>query len=119
MLKDELWTRRVKTEAEIAIFRGNQLVEETILLDEIQKNNIREQVQKELEKEDGQTWKENRMVYMEEKVYVSNNWKIQEQILQENHEPADVGYSEQQRMLKLIKRNYWWPGIRNDIKKYV
>jgi len=43
------------------------------LLDEIQKNNIREQVQKELEKEDGQTWKENRMVYMEEKVYVSNN----------------------------------------------
>ena len=22
-------------------------------------------------------------------------------------------------MLKLIKRNYWWPRIKNDIKKYV
>ena len=22
-------------------------------------------------------------------------------------------------MLKLIKRNYWWPEIKNDIKKYV
>ena len=22
-------------------------------------------------------------------------------------------------MLELIKRNYWWPGIKNDIKKYV
>jgi len=22
-------------------------------------------------------------------------------------------------MLELIKRNYWWPGIRNDVRKYV
>ena len=22
-------------------------------------------------------------------------------------------------MIKLIKRNYWWPGIKEDIKKYV
>ena len=32
---------------------------------------------------------------------------IQEQILQENHKPADVEHPEQQRILKLIKRNYW------------
>ena len=37
------------------MFRENQMVEETILLEEIQKNNTKEQeVQKELEKEDGQ-----------------------------------------------------------------
>ena len=45
---------------------------------------------------------------MEEKIYVPNNWKIQEQILQDNHELADIEYSEQQRILELIKRNYWW-----------
>lgn len=40
--------------AEIAIFKGNQIVEEIILLEEIQKNNIREQeVQRELEKDGG------------------------------------------------------------------
>jgi len=22
-------------------------------------------------------------------------------------------------MLKLIKRNYWWPGIKSNIKKYI
>jgi len=31
---------------------------------------------------------------MEERIYVLNNQKIQEQIIQENHEPADVEYLE-------------------------
>jgi len=47
-------------------------------LKEIRKNNIREQeVQKELEKEDRQTWKDNRVVCMKEKIYIPNNQKIQ------------------------------------------
>ena len=57
--------------------------------------------------------------YIKGKIYVLNNWKIQEQILQKNHEPVDIGYLGQQRILKLIKRNYWWLGIQNDIKKYI
>jgi len=77
------------------MFRGNQLVEETTLLEEIQKNNIKEQeVQKELEKKDRQAWKDNRVVYIKERIYVPNNWKIWEQILQENHEPANVRHPE-------------------------
>jgi len=32
---------------------------------------------------------------------------------------VDVRHSEQQRMLELIKQNYWWPGLKEDIKKYV
>ena len=43
ILKDKLWTRRLNMEVEIAIFKGNSLVEETTLLEEIQKNNMREQ----------------------------------------------------------------------------
>ena len=47
------------------IFRGNQMVEETMILDKIQRNNIRKQeVQKKLEKEEGQAWKDNRVVYI-------------------------------------------------------
>ena len=53
--------------AEIVVFRWNQMGKETILLEEIQKNNTRKQeVQKELEKEDGQTWEDNKVIYMEE-----------------------------------------------------
>jgi len=60
-----------------------------------------------LEKDNGQAWKDNRIVYMKEKIYIPNNQKIEEQILQENHELADIEHSGQQRMLELIKRNYW------------
>jgi len=35
MLKDELWTRRINIEAEVIVFRENQLVEEIILLEGI------------------------------------------------------------------------------------
>jgi len=31
----------------------------------------------------------------------------------------DIGHPGQQRMLELVKRNYWWLGIKEDIKKYV
>ncbi len=98
----------------------NQVREETILLDKIRRNQTREQeVQKELDKDNRQAWKDNRIVYMEGKIYILNNQKIQEQILQEYHELADIGYLGQQRMFKLIKRNYWWLGIRSNIKKYI
>jgi len=32
---------------------------------------------------------------------------------------VDIGYPEQQMIIKLIKRNYWWPEIKEDVKKYV
>jgi len=44
---------------------------------------------------------------MNRKIYIPNNWNIQEQILQENHEPVDIKYPGQQRMFDIIKRNYW------------
>jgi len=43
MLKNKLWKWRQVTEAEIAMFWGNQVIKETTPLEEIQKNNIREQ----------------------------------------------------------------------------
>jgi len=56
---------------------------------------------------------------MEERVYVLNNKKIKEEILKKNHDLADVEHLRQHRMLELIKRTYWWPGLKKDIKKYI
>jgi len=56
---------------------------------------------------------------MEERIYMPNNKKIREEILERNHNLVDVGHPEQQRMLELIKRNYWWLGIKEDVKKHV
>ena len=42
MFKDKLWKRRGFTKAEIVMFRENQIVKKTTLLEKIQKNNTRE-----------------------------------------------------------------------------
>ena len=72
-----------------------------------------------LKKKDELTWEEDGIVYMEEKIYISNNKKTREKILKKNHDLMDVGHLEQQRMLKLIKQNYWWPGLKEDVRKYI
>ena len=56
---------------------------------------------------------------MEGRIYIPNNKKTKKEILKENHNSVDVGHLGQQRMLELIKWNYWWPGLKEDVKKYV
>jgi len=106
--------------ADITIIGRKMIMDECNIIKEIRRNNTREkEVTQALKKEDGLTWEENRVVYMEEKIYVLNNKKIREEILKGNHNSVDMGHPGQQRMLELIKRNYRWPGIKEDIKKYI
>ena len=53
------------------------MIEETILLEEIRQNSTEEpEVVKELEKKDGQSWKENKIIYIDKRIYVPNNQKL-------------------------------------------
>ena len=72
-----------------------------------------------MEKNNGLSWEEDGIIYMEGRIYVPNNKKLKEKILQENHDLVDVRYPGQQRMLELIKKNYWWPGLKENVKKYI
>ena len=100
--------------------RENKAKKESGILKEIRRIKTREkEVIQALERNDGTTWKEDGLVYMKERIYVPNNKKVKEEILRENHDSVDVGHLEQQRMLELLKRNYWWLGLKEDIKKYV
>jgi len=72
-----------------------------------------------LEKQDGLTWEEDGVVYMEGKIYIPNNKRIRKEILKENYNSVDVGHLGQYKMLELLKRMYWWPGLKKDVKKYV
>ena len=79
--------------AEITILWRNQVVEETTLLEEIWWNSTKKQeVIKELEKEDGQSWEKDGIVYVDRRIYVLNNQKLKERILQENYKLADIGH---------------------------
>ena len=118
LLKNKLWQR--KTIAEIIMMKENKTREEGNILKEIRKNATREKkVVQALKKEDGLTWEEDGVVYMEGRIYVPNNKKIKKEILKENYDSVDVGYPEQHRMLELLKRTYWWPGLKEDVKRYV
>ena len=72
-----------------------------------------------MEKNDGLAWEEDGVAYMEGRIYVPNNKKLREEILKEHHNPVDIGHLGQHRMLELLKRTYWWPGLKEDIKRYV
>ena len=77
----------------IIVLRRNQVVKKTTLLEKIQWNSIKKQeVIKELKKENDQSWEENEIVYMDSKIYMPNNQKLQEKILQKNHNLTDIGY---------------------------
>ena len=95
-------------------------MEESDILKEIKKNTTREkEVVQAMKKEDGLTWEKDGMVYMEGRIYIPNSKKTREDILKENHDSVDIGHPEQHRMGELIKRTYWWPGLKEDIKKYI
>jgi len=66
------------------------------IMKEIKRNNTKEwKVVQLLEKNNGLSWKEDRIVYVEERIYVLNNKKLKENILQENYDSVDVGHPEQ------------------------
>jgi len=106
--------------AEIMMLGRKITVEKSDIVKKIKRNNTQEQeVTQVLQKEDGLIWKEDRIVYIERRIYVPNNKKTREKILKKNHDSVDVKHPGQQRMLELIKQNYWWPGLKEDIRKYM
>ena len=89
------------------MLKRNSIIQKTDLLKEIQQNRTKEQkVIQELKKEDRQAWENNRIVYVDGWIYISNNKKIQEQVLWENHDLADINHLGQLRILELVKQNY-------------
>ena len=111
LLKEELWSRR--TTAEITIIGRKTTTEEYKVIKEIRRNNTREkEVVQALDKQDG-------VVYKKGRIYIPNNKKIRKEILKENHDSVDVGHPGQHKMLELLKRTYWWPGLKKDVKKYI
>ena len=106
LLKEELWTR--KTIAEVTMLEKTTIMDKLEILEKTKRNNTREQeVVQALEKDDELSWEQDRIVYMEGRIYIPNNKKLKEKILQENYDSVDMGYLGQQRMMELLKQNYW------------
>ena len=83
--------------AEVMMLRRMTTTDDLEIIKEIKRNNTKEQeVVQALKKNNGLSWEEDGIVYMEERIYIPNNKKLKEKILQENHDSVDVGHPGQQ-----------------------
>jgi len=62
---------------------------------------------------------EGELVLKEGKVYVLKNEELRVEIIQLHHDVLVAGHREKWKMMELVIRNYWWPGVTKDVGKYI
>jgi len=68
----------------------------------------------------GDEWKlEENLVLKEGKVYVPKDKELRVEVIQLYHNVLVAGHEERWKMVELVTRNYWWPGVTRDLGKYV
>ena len=68
----------------------------------------------------GNEWKmEDDLVLKEGKVYVPKDEELRVEIIQLHHDVLAAGHEGRWKMVELVTRNYWWPGVTRDIGKYI
>ena len=53
------------------------------------------------------------------KVYVPKDEKLRVEVIQLYHDMPVEGHGGQWKMTELVTRNFWWPGVMKEVKKYV
>ena len=57
------------------------------------------------------------MMHFKNKVYIPPS--LREKVMKENHDTPIAGHPGISKSQELIKRNYWWPKMNQDIEQYV
>jgi hypothetical protein len=73
-------------------------------------SHVESQVQKALaSKESKYAQGNDGVIFYKDKIYVSDNAKLREDILRARHNTPAAGHSGFMRMKEYIERDYWWP----------
>jgi len=62
---------------------------------------------------------EGELVLKEGKVYMPKDEELRAEVIRWHHDIPAVGHGGQWKMVELVTRNYWWPGITRDVERYV
>jgi hypothetical protein len=128
LLKTDWFIRRQRMEEEetttedIILLRAEQFQIRggEDIIQQIRNSDRREKiVVQQLQNQAEDTWETEGIVYHKGRIYIPPDPALRGQIMHNNHDPPNIGHPGQHRMTELIKRNYWWPSMRNEIKKYV
>ena len=82
------------------------------IVEEMKKAGVKTLRDKEWQIEEG-------LVLKERRVYVPKNEKLRVEIIQLHHDTLIAGHRGQWKMVELVTRNYWWPGVTKEVKQYV
>jgi len=53
------------------------------------------------------------------KIYVPKNKKLRAEVIQLHHDIPVRGHKGQWKTTELVTRNFWWPGVTKEVKKYI
>ena len=68
----------------------------------------------------GNEWKvEGDIVLKEGKVYVLKDEELRAEVIWLHHDVPAAGHRGRWKMVELVTRNYWWPGVTRDVGKYI
>jgi len=55
-------------------------------------------------------------MYKEEKMYMPKDNKLRTEIIRLHHNMLVEGHEGQWKMVELVTRNFWWPGVMKEVK---
>jgi len=58
-------------------------------------------------------------MYKEGKVYMPKDDMLRVEIIRLHHNTPVGGHGGQWKMVELVTRNFWWPGVTREVKRYV
>jgi len=62
---------------------------------------------------------EERLVLKEGRVYIPKDEKLIVEIIWLHHDTLIAGHGGQWKTVELVTKNYWWPGVTKEVKRYV
>ena len=65
-------------------------------------------------------WQEENGVMLKDgKVYVPKDKKLRAEVIRLHHNTLVGGHGGQWKTTELVTRNFWWPGVTKEVKKYI
>jgi len=62
---------------------------------------------------------EDGLMLKEEKVYVPQDKKLRVEVIRLHYNMSMREYGGQWKMAELVMRNFWWPGVTREVKRYM
>ena len=62
---------------------------------------------------------EDGLMIKEGKVYIPRDEKLRAEVIRLHHDTSVGGHGGQWKIAELVTRNFWWPGVTREVKRYM